>query len=178
MAAMIVSLRVMILFCRRTCQSRSESDSSSIEDPPPSAIFSFFYFLIYIFYQFIGTQTKPSSFGVPDTNQAFGCLWWGERRQWSHSFLGLPQICNLWEEEEAQPLHLLQSNLIMDCRFRRSRAVWLLRSIFRKRLQKYCFFMKKHSQIVQSGSQIVQIFLFSLHLVGTAEDESLNLSVI
>ena len=32
-------------------------------------------------------------------------------------FLGLPQIWNLWEEEEAQPLHLLQSNLIMDCRF-------------------------------------------------------------
>jgi hypothetical protein len=25
----------------------------------------------------------------------------------------------LWEEEEAQPLHLLRSNLIMDCRFRR-----------------------------------------------------------
>jgi len=46
-------------------------------------------------------------------------------------FLGLPQICNLWEEEEAQPLHLLQSNLIMDCRFRRSGAVWLLRSICR-----------------------------------------------
>ena len=51
---------------------------------------------------------------------------WGERRQWSHSFLGLPQIWNLWEEEEAQPLHLLQSNLIMDCRFRRSRAVLAL----------------------------------------------------
>ena len=48
---------------------------------------------------------------------------WGEQRQWSHSFLGLPQIWNLWEEEEAQPLHLLQSNLIMDCRFRRSGAV-------------------------------------------------------
>ena len=51
------------------------------------------------------------------------CVWWGEWRQWSHSFLGLPQIWNLWEEEEAQPLHLLQSNLIMDCRFRRSGAV-------------------------------------------------------
>jgi hypothetical protein len=66
--------------------------------------------------------------------------------------------------------------------------------------------MKKHSQIVQFDSQIVQIFLFSLqiaifryiknpchagdrdafksgvmynkYLVGTAEDESLNLSVI
>ena len=21
-------------------------------------------------------------YGVPDTNQAIGCLWWGERRQW------------------------------------------------------------------------------------------------
>ena len=50
-------------------------------------------------------------------------IFWGERRQESHSFLGLPQIWNLWEEEEAQPLHLLQSNLIMDCRFRRSGVV-------------------------------------------------------
>ena len=36
---------------------------------------------------------------------------------------GVPADFNLWEEEEAQPLHLLRSNLIMDCRFRRSRAV-------------------------------------------------------
>jgi len=31
--------------------------------------------------------------------------------------------------------------------------------------QKYCFFLKKHSQIVQFDSQIVQIFLFSSQLV-------------
>ena len=36
--------------------------------------------------------------------------------------------------------------------------------LFRKRMQKYCFFMKKHSQIVQFDSQIVQIFLFSLQI--------------
>ena len=36
--------------------------------------------------------------------------------------------------------------------------------LFRKRLQRYCFFMKKHSQIVQFDSQIVQIFLFSLQI--------------
>ena len=33
--------------------------------------------------------------------------------------VGLPQIFNLWEEEEVRPLHLLHRNLIMDRRFRR-----------------------------------------------------------
>lgn len=32
---------------------------------------------------------------------------------------GPPTIFNFWGEEGAQPLHLLRSNLIMDCRFRR-----------------------------------------------------------
>ncbi len=32
--------------------------------------------------------------------------------------------------------------------------------LFRKRMQRYCFFMKKHSQIVQIYSQIVQICIF------------------
>ena len=67
--------------------------------------------------------TNPFTSGNPKRLPLFRFLW-GERRKWSHSFLGLPQIRNLWEEEEAQPLHLLQSNLIMDCRFRRSGAVW------------------------------------------------------
>ena len=58
--------------------------------------------------------------------------------KWSHSFLGLPQIWNLWEEEEAQPLHLLQSNLIMDCRFRRSRAVWFFLRLFRPKQSFEC----------------------------------------
>ena len=35
--------------------------------------------------------------------------------------IGVPANFNLWGEEKAQPLHLLRSNLIMDCRFRRSR---------------------------------------------------------
>jgi len=39
------------------------------------------------------------------------------------SFIRAPADFNLWEEEETQPLHLLQGNLIMDCRFRRSGAV-------------------------------------------------------
>ena len=39
------------------------------------------------------------------------------------SFIRAPAEFNLWEEEETQPLHLLQGNLIMDCRFRRSGAV-------------------------------------------------------
>ena len=38
----------------------------------------------------------------------------------ARSFYRAPADFNLWEEEEAQPLHLLRSNLIMDCRFRRS----------------------------------------------------------
>ena len=33
--------------------------------------------------------------------------------------IGVPANFNLWGEEEAQPFHLLRSNLIMDCRFRR-----------------------------------------------------------
>ena len=33
------------------------------------------------------------------------------------SFIRAPADFNLWEEEETQPLHLLQGNLIMDCRF-------------------------------------------------------------
>ena len=39
-----------------------------------------------------------------------------------HPLMGPPIISNSWGEEESQPLHLLHSNLIMDCRFRR-RAV-------------------------------------------------------
>ena len=34
--------------------------------------------------------------------------------------IGLPKICNFWEEEEVRPLHLLHRNLIMDRHFRRS----------------------------------------------------------
>ena len=34
-----------------------------------------------------------------------------------------PIILNSWGEEKAQPLHLLQSNLIMDCRFRRKAVI-------------------------------------------------------
>ena len=41
----------------------------------------------------------------------------------SRGSVGLPKICNFWEEEEARPLHLLQSNLIMDRRFRRGHGV-------------------------------------------------------
>ena len=67
-------------------------------------------------------------------------------------FIRFPQIVNLWEEEETQPLHLLQGNLIMDCRFRRSRAVSFLRSICRTRnpLQNYCFFFiptRRHKKV-------------------------------
>ena len=65
-------------------------------------------------------------------------------------FIRFPQIVNLWEEEETQPLHLLQGNLIMDCRFRRSRAVSFLRSICRKRVQNYCFFFiptRRHKKV-------------------------------
>ena len=65
-------------------------------------------------------------------------------------FIRFPQIVNLWEEEETQPLHLLQGNLIMDCRFRRSRAVSFLRSICRTRVQRYCFFFiptRRHKKV-------------------------------
>ena len=33
--------------------------------------------------------------------------------------MGSPKHFNFWGEEEAQQLHLLRSNLIVDCRFRR-----------------------------------------------------------
>lgn len=42
------------------------------------------------------------------------------------SFIRAPADFNLWEEEETQPLHLLQGNLIMDSRFRRSGVVWFI----------------------------------------------------
>ena len=60
-----------------------------------------------------------SPFAITPLARREACLA-GEDRV--RSFDRAPADFNLWEEEEAQQLHLLRSNLIVDCRFRRKQA--------------------------------------------------------
>ena len=68
-------------------------------------------------------------------------------------YYGVPGNFNFWGEEEARPLHLLRSNLIMDRRFRR---------------QSYCFLLPKlvsDTKKVRQNRTFLFLRLFSRHLM-------------